>query len=153
MSIISFYCFKSYFYFIVYWIIALIITIIELCYTKYVENKEYLPLKEHNIFPLIYNNISDLLTGILVLIANKLTKSTEKEEVKEKHQPRYELIYKDNTALPKRTIILISVIDFVSQFKDFIFALIFSRNIYNSSITLFIFTELIFKIIFSRFFL
>ena len=159
MSIISFICFKTYLYFIAYWIFAVISTILLFYFNKYEEETgEEIPIKEDNVLLLIYYNISDLLTGILVLISKQLRKSTEKEEVKEKQQPRYELIYNDNNIvyLKKRTILLIALISifyFVGQSSSCFFVLIFSRKTNKTGISLFNFTQLIFKIILSRYFL
>jgi hypothetical protein len=95
------------------------------CY-KYEEEEEDLGLKEEKFLILILCNISDLLTGILVLIAKQLMKSKEKEEVKERHQSKYKLIYNDNFAMKKSTIILIALISvfyFISESKGFFFSL------------------------------
>jgi hypothetical protein len=82
-------------------------------------------------------------------------KSTEKKVVKEKHKPRYKLIYNYNAAMKKSTIILIALISvsyFVSRSNAFFFASLFSRNIINRSNSLVNYIEVIFKIILSIYF-
>ena len=95
MKLISFKCFKSYNYFLVYWILDLISSIID----YFSEDKIYKNLdinKQRNDYlNLIILNLAELLAGILVLITNYRMKSEkEKQEEKVKNE-KYELIYND----------------------------------------------------------
>ena len=67
MKYLSFVFFKEYFYFIAYWIISFINSLINHYFQKQIKNDENANKKEYNAIYLLCYIIGDLLGGFLVL--------------------------------------------------------------------------------------
>ena len=142
MKYISFKCFKSYYYFFIYWIIDLASSIIDHYLEQYIYKNDKAFIKEDNYLSFFALNISDLLAGFLVLITHFRSKSikeeTEKNKVKTTND-KYELIYNDLSIREHKFILIfsVSVIEFVGRSSYFIYYLIFTSDDYlNSSKTI-----------------
>jgi hypothetical protein len=92
MDFIFFY--KDYYYFLVFWILELAISIIKYFFEVETSNKNEIYYKENAYFNLISLNIADLLAGFLVLFTEMQMKTKKKEEIK-KSKNTQELIYND----------------------------------------------------------
>ena len=145
MKYISFKCFKSYYYFFIYWAIDLASSIMDHYFEKYIYEDDKIFIKEDNYLSFFTLNISDLLAGFLVLITHfrsfrskSIKEETEKNEVKTTND-KYELIYNDLSIREHKFILIfiVSVIEFVGRSTYFIYYLIFTSDDYlNSSKTI-----------------
>ena len=82
MAWISFKFYKNYYYFLIFWILELGISIIKYFFdenTTY-NNKDY--SRDNEYFHLIELNISDLLAGFFVLFTEMQIKTQKTEEIK-----------------------------------------------------------------------
>lgn len=121
MKIISFVCYKSYFYFLVYWLSEFCINFSKEIYFSdfiYIKNKQNYEIKYINLLCL---NISDLLAGFLVLYTKFSVKNIHIKKEKSKNEIEY--IYNK----PKKNefllllIIFTSLLDFISRSVFFLF--------------------------------
>ena len=156
MNFLTLVCFKSYWYFIVYWVFSLIASV--LLFLFYVERDKKTYLREERYIILLQCSISYLLAGILVLITKHLIKSTKKVETKANNDIKYELIYNDKNEvyLKKNSmflILLIGIIEFDGQAIDLIYTLIFEVRLDYSNSLFVKAIEIISRIIFSIIFL
>ena len=129
MKYISFKCFKSYYYFFIYWAIDLASSIMDHYFEKYIYEDDKIFIKEDNYLSFFALNISDLLAGFLVLITHfrsfrskSIKEETEKNEVKTTND-KYELIYNDLSIREHKFILIfiVSVIEFVGRSTYFIY--------------------------------
>jgi len=133
MSFISFVFYKSYLYFILYWLIDLMQSLKNYIF-EYNNNNEIKDLSHPNEFyflSVIEWNISDLLAGFLVLYTYMRMKSLNKHQellnkkIKKKKkilsQNTYELIYNDLSIKKNKycLILLTDSIDFISRLLIF----------------------------------
>lgn len=160
MKYLSFVFFKEYFYFIAYWIISFINSLINHYFQKQIKNDENANKKEYNAIYLLCYIIGDLLGGFLVLYTYFTSKS-EKEESKEKKNEcknnlHYELIFNDLSVkkYKYRLILTISILHFIALSSDLLFYLIFvEKTLAIEEIEWLISIELLARIIFCRFIL
>jgi flagellar basal body-associated protein FliL len=160
MKYLSFVFFKEYFYFIAYWIISIISSLINHYFQKQIQNDENANKKEYNTIYLLCFIIGDLLGGFLVLYTYFSSKP-EKEESKEKKNEiknnlHYELIFNDLSVkkYKYRLILTISILHFIALSSDLFFYLIFvEKTLAIEEIEWLISIELLARIIFCRFIL
>lgn len=132
MGIITVSFYKSYFYFILFWILELSSTLIkEFLDQIYADHYKINLLFE--FINLICINVADLLTGILVLITFIQLRSTKSDESivkKKKNTIEQELIYNDLSIkrYKYRLLLIISTLEFIARYLDFFFFVIFSIN-------------------------
>ena len=158
MKLISFKCFKSYNYFLDYWILDLISSIIDYFsdkkFFKNLNNKNNENKKRNDYLGLLILNASDLLAGILVLITHYRMKSEkEKEEIKGNNE-KYELIYNDLSIKKNKGILifLMSLIDLLGKSSTLMYNLIYpnSEVINQSKLAFLISIDIIFRILFMK---
>ena len=152
--LISCICYKNYFYFLIFWILELLVSIFKnLIYNhkffgEFIENDitdEYIDL--------ISLNIADLLAGFLVLYTKY---SFKKKEIKKEKKGDINLIYQHNTPFnPNKKLqllILISFLDFISRSGYFWFSFFINKgrmlNRYNLDIIIAI--DILMRYFFSR---
>lgn len=130
MKLISFVFFKSYYYFLVYWILDFVVTLIKYFFENNIKNNENSFSKENEYIYLITMNVADLLAGFLVLYTKINTKS-EKEEKKIIKKSKYELIYNDLSIKENKYlyIFVISLLDLIGRSADFLYILIIGQFI------------------------
>lgn len=135
MKYISFLFFKEFYYFIFFWIISIICSLIAHFFKNKIDTEEYNYTKEYNSINLICLTIGDLLGGFLVLYtyySSKSEKIEQREEKKKSHNTPspYILIYNDLSIkqYKYRLIFLISILHFICIGSDFIFFLIFDNT-------------------------
>ena len=142
MKYFSFKCFKSYYYFFIYWAIDLASSIMDQYFEQYIYMDGKTFINEDNYLSFLVLNISDLLAGFLVLITHFRSKSIKEETEKNKVKTaddKYELIYNDLSIREHKFILIfsVSVIEFVGRSTYFIYFLIFTSYDYlNSSKTI-----------------
>ena len=78
MSLISTFCYKSYWYFIIYLVFYIVISQIRQIFLSEISKNYSSHYIEYEYLFLLYFCISDLLAGVLVLITKILTKSEKK---------------------------------------------------------------------------
>lgn len=152
MGIISVSFYKSYFYFVLFWILELSSTLIkEFLDQIYADHKQVNLLFE--LTNLICINGADLLAGILVLITFiRLGSINESIEKKKKNTIEQELIYNDfsNRKYKYRLLLLISALEFIARYIDFFFFAIFSiKRIRGGEISWLISIDFLSRIFFS----
>ena len=152
--LISCICYKQYFYFLIFWILELLVSIFKnLIYNhkffgEFIENDitdEYIDL--------ISLNIADLWAGFLVLYTKY---SFKKKEIKKGKKGDINLIYQHNTPFnPNKKLqllILISFLDFISRSGYFWFSFFINKgrmlNRYNLDIIIAI--DILMRYFFSR---
>ena len=153
MSLLSYKCFNSYYYFLLYWIIDLISSLMDYFLENHVyEEKEW---KEIDYIDLIFMNISDLSAGILVLITNCRMKSEKEDEKKveklKTSNNNYQLIYTDLSIkrYKFRLTFLMSLIELTGRSSNFIYHLIFPNSeILNHKIIWLISVDILSRIFF-----
>ena len=128
MACLSFTCLKSYYYFVIFWILDLTITIIQDAYLdEEITNLEY--LKGPKYIYICCLTVSDLLAGFLVMRTNrkmKSIKSQDKEQEKKNEVEKgksgltQELIYNDLSIRNHKYsyLFLISVLEFIARCTD-----------------------------------
>ena len=143
MNLISCVFYKTYYYFLLYWILELINTLeLEFFETNLQdEDEDNNNIKENNLLLLLYLislTIGDLFSGFLV-IYTKIKMNYFKENKIKEERPRvpYKLIYNDLSYKKNKylIIVIISVIDFLGRITDYIFILFIYRKILNFSQT------------------
>ena len=154
MALISIKCFKSYNYFLVYWALDLISSIIEYLFEKKVNKDSNNDRKRNDYLNLLILNAADLLAGILVLITKYRMKSEkEKKEVKVSNE-KYELIYNDLSIKENKGILvfLMSIIDLIGRSSTLIYHLIYPNcpTIDHSELAWLISIDIIFRIFFMK---
>lgn len=134
MSLFSFSCFKSYYYFLIFWLLDLTITIIRDSYQENeIVSEEYMKGTEFIYISCL--NLDDLLAGFLVLytfIKMKTIKSgdtlIENRDSKKNSKKvlSYELIYNKISVQNHKVIylFLISLLEFVARSTDLLYLLI-----------------------------
>ena len=153
MSIISCVFFKSYYYFLICWIIDFITYLINQYKddTLKYDNMEFIKLNDY--LYLISLNISDLLAGFLVLVTYCHTKSEKKEEKKIKPNS-IELIYNDLSIKENKLIYIVSLstLDLIGRSTTFLYHLFLSdKNSLETKETIWLISiDIIARIIFSR---
>ena len=161
MKYISFVFFKEYYYFIAYWVISLICSLINHYFQNQIKNDENANKKEYNIIYLFCFILGDLLGGFLVLYTHFSSKP-EKEEKKKENKPKaknnlqYKLIYNDLSVkkYKNRLILTISILHFIGLASDLIFYIIFvEKTLAIEEIEWLISIELLARIIFCKFIL
>ena len=139
MSLFSFSCFKSYYYFIIFWLLDLSITIIRDLYLEQeIKSEEYMKGTEFIYISCL--NLDDLLAGFLVLYTfikmrktkdeNALIeKNRESKRSKKKEKISYELIYNKTSVKNNKFIylLLISLLEFVARSTDLLYLLIIGK--------------------------
>ena len=139
MSLFSFSCFKSYYYFIIFWLLDLSITIIRDLYLEQeIKSEEYMKGTEFIYISCL--NLDDLLAGFLVLYTfikmrktkdeNALIeKNRESKRSKKKEKISYELIYNKISVKNNKFIylLLISLLEFVARSTDLLYLLIIGK--------------------------
>lgn len=158
MGIISVSFYKSYFYFLLFWILELSSTLIkEFLDQIYADHKKVNLLFE--LTNLICINGADLLAGILVIITfiqTKSTKSNESIEKKKKNTIEQELIYNDLSIRRNKysLLLIISILEFIARYLDFFFFVIFGiKRIRGGEISWLISIDFLSRIFFSSIFL
>ena len=134
MSLIEFRINKGYLYFLFYWLIDLIDSLEKYIFEykdKKPEKEKY--AKELSILNLFSQNLSDLLSGFLVLYTYRKISTKENEEKKEKKEKKeknlvlnmnaYELIYNDLSIKRNKhkLIFLISILHFIVHLSSLLF--------------------------------
>ena len=134
MGLFSFIFYKEYYYFLVFWIIDVIISIIKNIFNEFYKKFNGGNTNLGNYIYLINLCISDLLSGFLVLITIYRSKSEKKEEEKKtiinENQNKIKLIYND-LSKKKYTfslILLSSLLDFVGNSASFLYHLFFQEE-------------------------
>ena len=158
MGIITVSFYKSYFYFILFWILELSSTLIkEFLDQIYADHYKINLLFE--FINLICINVADLLAGILVLITFIQLRSTKSDESivkKKKNTIEQELIYNDLSIkrYKYRLLLIISTLEFIARHLDFFFFVIFSiKRIRGGEISWLISIDFLSRILFSNIFL
>ena len=154
MALISIKCFKSYNYFLVYWALDLISSIIENIPEEKDNNDSKDERKRKDYLNLLILNASDLLSGILVLITNYRMKSEKgKKEVKVSNK-KYELIYNDLSIKENKGILvfLMSIIDLIGRSSNLLYHLIYPKFkiIKHCELAWLISIDIIFRIFFMK---
>ena len=133
MNFISFFCYRNYFYFLVFWILEISVSILK----NYIYILQKIKLGDELVIDdnlkdeyleLISLNIADLLEGFLVLYTKfsfpkKAKRTISKGEI--------ELIYKGDPVNNNKKVlylIIISFLDFLSRSTFFWFSLIINRK-------------------------
>ncbi len=138
MSLFSFSCFKSYYYFVIFWLLDLSITLIRDLYLENeIKSVDYMKGTEFIYISCL--NLDDLLAGFLVLYTfikmrairkentlienNRDTKKTSKKVIS------YELIYNKTSVKNNKFIylFLISLLEFVARSTDLLYLLIIGK--------------------------
>ena len=154
MSLISISFYKTYYYFVIVLVFDLLNKLIKDYFDTIYSPSEDIKIIE--LFNLICYNISDLLSGFLVLYTYISSRSVKEEKIikkKSKNIIQYELIYNDISIRKNKYyfIFLISFLDFIGSFSDFIFYLILNINrIRDGEITWLISIDILSRIIFSN---
>jgi len=137
MSLFSFSCFKSYYYFLIFWLLDLSITLIRDWFLENeIEDPNYMKGTEFIYISCL--NLDDLLAGFFVLytfIRMRTTKSDdtliEKRESKKSKKKliSYELIYNETSTKNNKFIylFLISLLEFVARSTDLLYLLIMNK--------------------------
>ena len=139
MSLFSFSCFKSYYYFIIFWLLDLSITIIRDLYLEQeIKSEEYMKGTEFIYISCL--NLDDLLAGFLVLYTfikmrkikdenTLIEKNRESKRSKKKEKISYELIYNKISVKNNKFIylLLISLLEFVARSTDLLYLLIIGK--------------------------
>ena len=137
MSLFSFSCYKSYYYFLIFWLLDLSITLIRDWFLENeIEDPNYMKGTEFIYISCL--NLDDLLAGFFVLytfIRMRTTKSDdtliEKRESKKskKKLVSYELIYNETSTKNNKFIylFLISLLEFVARSTDLLYLLIMNK--------------------------
>ena len=158
MSFISFVFYKSYYYFIIYWIVDSIITLGKDYFETQPSVKGSRFAKEIDLFYLICLNISDLSAGFLVLFTYFKLKTLRKNRPIDKAIIRtsvnsLELIYNDYSIRENKypLILLISILDLLGRSTSFIFNLFVDSEKLNIKETNWLISiDIISRVIFSR---
>ena len=133
MKFISFFCYKNYFYFLVFWILELSVSILNnfIYKLKAIKLDDELviddDLKDEYI-ELISLNIADLLAGFLVLYTKYSLPKKEKRSIS---KGEIELIYKGDPVNNNKKVlylIVISISDFVARSLFFWFSLFINKR-------------------------
>ena len=154
MSLISISFYKTYYYFI----IVLVLDLLNKLIRDYFETIYYPSenIKIIELFNLICYNVSDLLSGFLVLYTYISSRSVKEEKIvkkKSKNVIQYELIYNDISIRKNKYYFLffISFLEFIGRFSDFFFYLLLDINrIRDGEITWLISIDILSRIIFSN---
>lgn len=135
MAFISFSCYKTYFYFLIYWLLDLSITIVrDLYLNEEIADPEYLKGTEFIYISCL--NLADLFAGFLVWRTYRKMRTIEyKEEEKKKKSEKQksklaiELIYNDLSIREHKFsyIIFISALEFIARCTD-IFYILFVKG-------------------------
>ena len=152
--LISCICYKNYFYFLIFWILELLVSI----FKNLIYNHKFFGESIKNditdeYIDLISLNIADLLAGFLVLYTKY---SFKKKEIKKGKKGDINLIYQHNTPFnPNKKLqllILISFLDFISRSGYFWFSFFINKgrmlNRYNLDIIIAI--DILMRYFFSR---
>ena len=157
MKLISFKCFKSYNYFLLFWTLDLISSIIDYFSNKNVYKKLKENKQRNDYLHLIILNLADLLAGILVLITNYRMKSEKEKKEEEVKNEKYELIYNDLSIKENKGILifLVSLIDLLGRSTTLMYHLIYPKSevIDQSSLAWVISIDIISRILFMKLFL
>jgi len=171
MSVLSFSCFKSYIYLLVFWILDISIVVVrDLYLEEEISNIENTKGTEFIYISCL--NVADLFAGFLVLHTyrkmksiNKSEKDKEKEQKKEKlitnnkgkkdkrKKITYELIYNDFSIKKHKNIYLffISLLEFIARSTDLLYLLILKNELIRpGEINWLISIDIFSRIIFSR---
>lgn len=126
--------YKTYYYFIIFWILDLINTIQKDFYLNINEENNSSYIKENNLLFLIFLiclNLGDLISGFLVIYTKiKMKYINNDNQKKEIAKQPYTLIYNDLSQKENKylLIFIVSLLDFMARAADFIFILFISRN-------------------------
>ena len=132
MGLLSCTIYKTYLYFIGYWLGEIIRTIIEIIFMDKIEKEKEKKInfkKEEELMKLFLLNIADLLTGFLVLYTKKTMKvlDSSKNHRKESKANKLEtsLIYNDEPTFQHKIFLipLISILDLIASSVYFLAAL------------------------------
>ncbi len=155
MGFISLICYKSYIFFLAFWIIDIFASLIKYYSTEIKIEKDFIATEQFIV--LFSYCISDSLAGFLVLITNKLIESKKNEKIGEKYKGYFELIYNENNdkTIKKNQLlllILMCLIDFFGRAVSLIYYLIFDDDTIckESNNTFLIHIDIICRIIFSK---
>ena len=149
MACISFVFYNTYYYFLVYWILDLICTIIKNFFDENTTSEYY---ATHEYSNLISLNIADLLAGFSVLFTEIQMKTKKKKEIR-KSKNTQELIYNDYSIQRNKFvyIFIISIFNFMACSIDFLYYLNYTKSQTKSEqFEWFGSTDIITRIIFSR---
>jgi len=139
MGLLSCTIYKTYLYFIGYWLGEIIRTIIEIIFMDKIEKEKEKKInfkKEEELMKLFLLNIADLLTGFLVLYTKKTMKvlDSSKNLRKESKANKLEtsLIYNDEPTFQHKIFLipLISILDLIAS-SVYFFAALFSNITLN----------------------
>ena len=124
MRIISFFFYKTYFYFVLFWILDFLNTL-ESTLNRKESGSPLISL----LFNFIYINLGELLSGFLVLYT-KLRSKEKKVETVQTGKTEVELIYNDLSLKKNIKIIIfvVSILDFLGR-NYIIFILLFFGNL------------------------
>ena len=151
MAWISFSFYKDYYYFLVFWILELAISIIKYFFEVETSNKNEIYYKENAYFNLISLNIADLLAGFLVLFTEIQMKTKKKEEIK-KTKNTQELIYNDYSIKRNKFIyiFIISIFNLLGSSIELFYYLFYEEQINKENFEWLISVDIITRIIFSK---
>ena len=158
MKYISFSFYKTYYYFIIFWVLELSInTLKDSYFEKKTYSKGYNELFE--LFNTIFFNLSDLLAGFFVLytkISSKSVKSDNNKKLKNKSKNNIKLIYTDLSIRKNKywLILITSILQILATSTNLLFYLVVNKKIIrNGEITWMISIDTLSRIFFSRIFL
>ena len=152
MAWISFTFYKNYYYFLVYWVLELAVSIIKYIFDEDASSNTQTFLIENEYFHLITLNIADLLAGFLVLFTEMQMKTKKEEEIK-KTKNTQELIYNDYSIKRNKFVYIfaIGIFNFLACSVDFFYYLIdYEDQIKKINFEWSISVDIITRIIFSR---
>ena len=131
MGCLSFYVMKSYFYFLIYWLLDLSIVIVrDLYLMEEIKDPKYMQGTEFIYVSCL--NIADLFAGFLVLSTYRKMKTIEykeieKKKIQEKSDHEIELIYNDLSIREHKMtyLFIISILEFMARCTDLFYLLFF----------------------------
>ena len=160
MKWISFVFYKSYYFFLIFWLIDLITSIGRYFLINFdLINVKKKFIQEDEYIYLISMTLADLMAGLLVLITKRQTKTENEEKINKKEKKlkrakELELIYNDLSAKENKFffILIISILDLIGRSANFLYALLFpSLEKLDSPETAWIISiDIISRIIFSK---
>ena len=149
MGILTFSCYKSYYYLLIFWVLDISVTVIrDIFLNQEISDIEY--IKGAELIYISCLTVADLLSGFLVLYTERKTKKEENEKEKEKSssakdtikslikdknkkkKPKkiaYDLIYNDKSIIKYKFsyLFLISLLEFIARSTDLLYLLILKK--------------------------
>lgn len=157
MACISFVFYKEYYYFLFFWILDFIASMIKYKYANFYSEYNGNNTNLNNYMKLAIISLSDLLSGFLVLITyyrSKPERQEEQKDIKFDNKLNFELIYTEfsESETPFFLIILSSLLDLLGNSANFLYYLFLKKKEYlEDNETLWILSiDILSRIFFSR---